>query len=259
LSAAGLREESAQLAGLVPRAKQLNQLEPAEAMKTFRAIRETLDVLRSRDANGAMLSYLRALHPFALDAPSHLPHPFLLIEDPLLFEGSGNQLRRMNAPVWKASSYAGGPRGSLDVYVGGQPLVIYVGDIGQAEGKSMMPLACIFDSEEHPEHPPYIWWNGLRDLSPSKLMHVSNQAFYLRRYARRVASLWEADYGRRPAVRARTAVSLNGRPYQLLVDPDADLAAVPVVWFGHNPWIKHLETPRIPRQALTQRPPDLSN
>ncbi len=261
LDAAGLREDAANLAGLVPRAKQLdqNQLQSEEAMKTFRAVREALNALQSRDENGNMMPYLRALDPFAPEAPTHPPRPFLAVEDPLLFQGSGGQPRRINLAVWKTGGHPGGPRASLDVYVGGEPLVIYMGDIGPTEAKSVLPQVCILDSEDHPERPPYIWWNSLRDLSASKLMHVSNQAFYLRRYARRVAGLWEADYGRRPAVRAQTAVSLNGRPYQLLVDPGVDLASVPVVWFGHNAWIKDLETPRIPRPALTQRPINRSN
>jgi hypothetical protein len=66
-----------------------------------------------------------------------------------------------------------------------------------------------------------------------------------------VASLWEQEYGRRPKVHALTTeMSLNGRPHQLLVDPSADLASVPASWFRHNSWIKDLEMPRIPRDAL---------
>ena len=127
--------------------------------------------------------------------------------------------------------------------------MIYTSNL-RADAREMLPQACLFDSQDNPEHPPYIWWNCLKDLTVSKFNHVSNQAFYLRRYARRVAGLWEKDYGHRPAVYASTAVSLNRRPFQELVDPNADLASVPVVWFRHNPWIRDLETPRIPREAL---------
>jgi len=81
-------------------------------------------------------------------------------------------------------------------------------------------------------------------------MHVSTQPFYLRRYARRVAEIWQRDYGRRPIVHAVTSMSFNGRPPQPLVDPAADLATVPVAWLRHNPWIKDLETPRIPGSAI---------
>jgi hypothetical protein len=42
-------------------------------------------------------------------------------------------------------------------------------------------------------------------------------------------------------VRAETAVSMNGRAPQPIVDPTVDLASVPVVWLGHAPWIVQLE------------------
>lgn len=93
-------------------------------------------------------------------------------------------------------------------------------------------------------------WTSPKDLTVSKGLHISIQAFYLRRYAQRVVALWEKEYGRRPVVTAYTAVSLNGRPPQMLVYPEADLASVPVSWFRHNRWIRDLEMPRIPREAL---------
>src|SRR6185436_9647941 len=106
-----------------------------------------------------------------------------------------------------------------------------------------------------PAQAPYIVWNSLRDLSISKATHVSNQAFFLRRYARRVAQIWEQEYGRRPVITAWTAVSLNGRPPQPLVDPDADLASVPDHWLRHNAWIRDLEMRRIPREWLGGKVP----
>jgi hypothetical protein len=114
----------------------------------------------------------------------------------------------------------------------------------------MLPQACVFDSYSQPARPAYIYWNCARDLTVSKLLYISIQPFYLRRYAQRVANIWQAEYGRRPAVRAVTSMSLNGRPHQPLVDPNADLASVPRRWLSHNDWIRHLETPRIPRESL---------
>jgi hypothetical protein len=227
-------------------------------MKTCRAVRALLSQIHDRDEQGAMRPYLQAIEPFALEGQCQPGGPFLSIEDPELFDGSGQKPRQVNTAVWKNGGHTGGPRGPMDVYVGGEPLIIYMGDIG-GEAKYVLPEACVSDSQDRPERPPYVWWNSFKDLSPSKLMHVSNQAFYLRRYARRVASLWENEYKRRPAVKARTAVSLNGRPYQLLVDPEADLAAVPLTRFGHNPWVKDLELPRIPRDALTHGRANRSN
>jgi hypothetical protein len=133
------------------------------------------------------------------------------------------------------------------------PLVIYTTGLGSESGK-LLPQICLFDSLDRPGLPPDIWWNSPKDLTLSKLMHVSTQPFYLRRYARRVAELWQREYGRRPAVHATTLMSLNGRPPQPMVDPTADLASVSVAWFRHNWWIKDLETPRIPQSAIAVNP-----
>jgi hypothetical protein len=250
LAAAGLHEQSARLGDLVARAQQPDQNE-LETRRTHHAMRALLNDLRSRDEHGEMMADLQGLDPFALEGEIHRPSPFLLIEDAPLFAGSGASPRQVNRAAWKNGRDTG-QRSPMDVYTGGEPLVVYMGDIG-GDARHALPQACILDSQDHPERPPYIWWNSLRDLSPSKFMHISNQAFYLRRYARRIASLWEKDYARRPAVHAKTAVSLNGRPYQLLVDPVADLATVPVTRFGHNAWIRDMEMPRIPREALMER------
>jgi hypothetical protein len=64
----------------------------------------------------------------------------------------------------------------------------------------LLPMAWLSDSQDDPNQPVRIVWNVVNDLSASKLTHISNQAFYLRRYAQRVAALWEKEYGRRPAV-----------------------------------------------------------
>jgi hypothetical protein len=42
-------------------------------------------------------------------------------------------------------------------------------------------------------------------------------------------------------------VSLNFRPPQAVVDPEADLAEVRVSHVSHNPWIKDLQVARIPQ------------
>jgi hypothetical protein len=65
-----------------------------------------------------------------------------------------------------------------------------------------------------------------------------------------VSDAWQKEHGRRSAVHVDTQVSLNNRPFQRLVDPDADLAIASVNWFGHNPWIRDLEVPRIQTDGL---------
>jgi hypothetical protein len=129
-------------------------------------------------------------------------------------------------------------------------LVIYTLEYG-FDTADLFPAPSIFDSQSQPDQLPFVAWDYMKELTASKGMHISTQPFLLRRYARRVADLWQAQYGRRPSVYAATSLSLNGRPLQPVVDPNADLAAVPVRWFGHNPWVLDLEAKRIPReQAL---------
>lgn len=253
LRAGGNRQEAATLDAFVSRMKQLerNELEPQEARKSRGDLLTMLRRLHARDENGVMAPLLRPMEPFALEGERNRSVPFLLIQDENLFDESGKQSRRIDRTVWKHGEYTRDQRRSSEVYSGGEPLVVCIGDIG-VEGRDMLPQACIFDSQDHPERVPYIWWNSLKDLTFSKSLHISLQAFYLRRYARRVAELWQKEYGRRPAVYASTAVSLNGRPHQQLVDPNADLATVPATWFGHNAWIRDLEMPRIPRESLAR-------
>jgi hypothetical protein len=147
---------------------------------------------------------------------------------------------------WVRSSFTRCRRDSFNVNVGAEPFVIYTG-AEAFELKDKLPQASIFDSQDHPQRLAYVSWNYLGELTPGEGMHLSLQPFLLREYARHIADLWEQDYGRRPTVRAETAVSLNFRPSQPVVDPDADLASVSLSRLHHNRWINNLECPRIPR------------
>ncbi len=253
----GGTQEAASLAALASRTKQIerDQSDPQEAMNTRNEVLTILTALQARDQHGEMTPFLRPMDPFTLEGERHSAAPFLLIEDPMLFEKSpGQQAFKVARALFKHGEHTRGKRNGSDVDLGGEPLVIYTGNVGKTgiQPWSLLPQACIFESGEIPDQLPHIYWNSLKDLPISKMVHISNQAFYLRRYARRVADLWETEYGRRPVVNALTAVSLNGRPYQFLVDPDTDLASVSVKWFGHNEWVKDLETPRIPPDAIAK-------
>jgi hypothetical protein len=251
LRAKGYRQEAERMAGLVPRTRLLeqNRLEPQESRRTRNEVRQGLSMIQRRDEKGQLIPYLRPMSPFALEERQLSAVPFLLIEDLNLL----NSAHQVDRSAWKSGPSTRDQGKRRVEHVGAEPLIVYMDDIGVAV-RDALPQACIFDNEDHPERPPYIWWNSLKDLTFSKFLHASNQAFYLRRYARRVASLWEKEYARRPIVRASSLVSLNRRPHQQLVDPNADLASVPVRWFGHNEWIRDLEMRRIPREELTKRP-----
>src|SRR5262249_7821304 len=158
----------------------------AEGMKTSFALRTLLGDLSGRSNVPALASSLQVLSPFAIEGEAR--GNFLVIEDPGLLAQTGERAGRISPALWKSGPHTAGPRTGMDVYLGAAPLVVFMGDIGP-ESKRVLPQACILDSQELTDRPPFIWWNSLKDLPPSKLMHVSFQPFYLRRYARRVASL----------------------------------------------------------------------
>jgi hypothetical protein len=210
-----------------------------------RAVKVLRDIA-NRDPAGTTGRYLRKLFPFALDGAHIMNLPFFLIEDPSLIRDSV-----IDSKLWKGTEQTA-PANWNVLNSGGEPLIVHLGAPGP-DDRIRLPQEYICESRRDPSYPPAICWNSAKDLSPSKLLHVSNQAFYLRRYARRVAALWQHDYGRRPAINAFTSMALNGRPHQPLVRPDADLASVSASWFRHNDWIFDLQTPRIPREALKKR------
>jgi hypothetical protein len=56
-------------------------------------------------------------------------------------------------------------------------------------------------------------------------------------FARRIDALWQQDGHGDVIVRAQIEKSLNGRPWQIYVDPSVDLSAVPFNWFAPDPWV----------------------
>jgi hypothetical protein len=213
-------------------------------VKTTQETLDMLDKLLPQHDEPELTSILRQSHPLALQGAKDPPTPFLLIEDPALAQNPGSARMQVAPGQWSQAPYMHCARDSANLNVGGQPLVIYTGTT-PFELKDMLPPASIFEAQDLPQAPPYISWNYLSDLTYSEGMHLSMQPFILREYARHVADQWEKIYGHRPIVRADTAVSLNFRPMQRLVDPEADLANVKLSRLRHNPWIRDLETPRI--------------
>ena len=207
-----------------------------------------------REGDGRMLPVLRRVTPFGMDADISPDVPFLVIDDETLYHPAATNTTRVDRRSWVNSACTRSPNGAgpAEVNVGQEPLVIYTADI-TVETTDFLPRALVFDLQDHPEQPAAISWNYLQELSKSEAMHVSMQPFFLRRYSRHVADLWQKEYGHRPLVHAATEVSLNGRPVQRLVDPKADLARVPVNWFGHNPWIRDLEAPQLQMDGLVPR------
>jgi hypothetical protein len=221
--------------------------------RSARDVYEWINKLLPHEQDGRLMGILMRMTPFALEdepAPSNPATPFLLIQDNSLFGHAAGERLRIEPTRWKSASCTQSPRDSTRTDVGGIPVVIYTGRVVDQEVTDVLSRANICDLQDSPQQLPTISWNYLSELTTSEGMHVGTQPFMLREYARHVAGLWEKEYGRRPAVHALTGVSLNGRPFQPLVDPRADLASVSAAWLRHNPWIMDLATPRIPGGVL---------
>jgi hypothetical protein len=200
---------------------------------TFRNPQETLDALNTlngRFGDGKLMPVLRRMDPFAMTATRPSPGVFLVIEDRQLMKPGSSLPPRINPEVWREEGDSG---------VAG-PMRVFHEPLGMGEG-DMLPRWYVNESTDADGPRVEFRWNLFRDVGPSKGMHLSTQPFLLRRYAQRVADAWALDQGRRPEVRARTQLSLNRRPFNPVVDPTADLASVPLRWFGHNPWILDLQ------------------
>ena len=190
---------------------------------------------------------LRRACPFVLQHGASISAPFLVIEDPPLFRESQPHLLTINTDAWK--SFPAAASQNRYRHRGGEPLIIYTAAVSFApETRKLLPQFCVSDSLDSLTDPPKINYDILAELSRSQAMHVSTNPFLLQRYARHVAALWEKEYRRRPAIYAKTGVSLNRRPIQVLVDPSTDLASVRVSHLRHNTWIEDLKLARIPQQ-----------
>lgn len=92
-----------------------------------------------------------------------------------------------------------------------------------------------------------------RHLTPQQVQRMLCTPDMVLQYAHFVADEWRARGVAKPEVRARIHCSLNGRPFQLFIDPEVDLAAQERT-LRHLPWILPLTTPlegRGPRSMIS--------
>ncbi|MDX1951441.1 MAG: HTTM domain-containing protein [Verrucomicrobiota bacterium] len=187
-----------------------------------------LDLKNGRSGDGQMLPVLRRVSPFGIEGEPVANAPFLIIEDSIVQQPTPQQFI-INRAEWRVP---GESRGRM---------LLPNFDLAT---RSRLPLFCLL---QRSDQPPRIFWNHSRDLPLSKGMHISTQPFLLRRYARKVAKQWLEITGRYPVVQSETAVSLNFRPAQAIVDPQVDLATVPYFPLKHHSWVRDLEVKRIPQ------------
>lgn len=208
------------------RGKQFNSA--AEVLASFNSVREDNGELANR------MPVLRRIDPFAWSARPPKHELFFLIEDRQLLRDPAAMIPRIDPSKWRnPPSVALALTGSS---TNASPLLVIHSELGMDEG-DILPRFYAAKSFDFPERGVEVRWNVPRDVGISKGMHLSMQPFLLRRYSHRVADAWQEAHGKRPAVHARTSVSLNAHPGQPIVDPEADLASVKASWFTHNPWI----------------------
>ncbi|MGH0031628.1 MAG: hypothetical protein ACQGVC_17680, partial [Myxococcota bacterium] len=80
--------------------------------------------------------------------------------------------------------------------------------------------------------------NPVGELSAYQARAMAKHPRMLHQYAHHLADLTEAEQGRRPRVKAYSAVKLNGSRPAPLVSPTVDLAAIPLAALGHADWIE---------------------
>lgn len=84
------------------------------------------------------------------------------------------------------------------------------------------------------------------ELEDWQVRKLSTRPYMIRQYARHLADEAESDGWVGAEVYVRSKVRLNGRPSQVMIDPEADLARVGMRYMAHNSWITHLANP-LPR------------
>lgn len=231
---------------------------PAEILDAYaKALRQKGYPVRSREdvlaaltrlhgpgGDGQMMRFLRRCHPFSLDREGFSPTPVYVIEDPGLGSTSAGHRFTLSPSAWKTGPATRCAWDEARVDVGAGPLVVHELPSGVEEAPAMERVRLVEKAGAAGEGPRVVW-NYVRDAGRSKSMHLSSNPFLLQRYAVRVADLWERENGRRPKVTAQTAVSLNGRALQAIVDPAVDLASAPHRWLDHHEWVNDLEAVRL--------------
>ena len=96
-----------------------------------------------------------------------------------------------------------------------------------------------------------------RDLTPKQIDEMSTRPDMIWQYARFLRSKLEAEGVAHPIVTADAQVSLNGRPYAPMIDPNVNLATTHYSLFSHATWITPLREP-LPTPSTKSHPPRLS-
>ena len=105
-------------------------------------------------------------------------------------------------------------------------------------------LPLIFDGD-HPER-GYTWPTLARgELTAQQRWKMCRRPQLVHQYVQHLKQLYIASGMRNPIIRAEYIASLNGRPFQYVVDPATDLGSVEYSWWKPDDWIVPLK-PGVP-------------
>jgi len=84
-------------------------------------------------------------------------------------------------------------------------------------------------------------WNYAAELHRQQTGPLRTFPYLQHAYAQHIADAWQAQFGRRPAVRVVSYAALNHRPLQPMIDSRVDLASQPLANLRPNSWILPLQ------------------
>lgn len=150
------------------------------------------------------------------------PRWFAIVDTRLAQRGSGWNLTIMDWQKWKSEK-----RVYTDFTLLASDMMHFLPQMLYGYDKKGQPVAL---------------WNVERDLVPFQLSGHQPWGVMIHQYANlRIAKYWQDKFGTRPRVYVESFSKLNQHPLQPLIDPNVDLASVPLHLWRHNEWILPLK------------------
>ncbi len=77
----------------------------------------------------------------------------------------------------------------------------------------------------------------LQEINRFQYRKLMQRPQFIHQYAQHLKARFQKEEIADPVITVDSRVSLNGRPFQMLIDPTVDLAKAPMRFFSHDPWI----------------------
>jgi hypothetical protein len=90
------------------------------------------------------------------------------------------------------------------------------------------------------------------DLTFKQVQIVGFNTYFITQYAKYIYEKAKENGIENPVITADIRVSLNGRPFYPLIDPNIDLSKVEYHWYQHADWILPHPDEQAKRQSLIQ-------